>query len=269
MPVPVVLGVRVGTKGAQLPGDGDQSVEPRRVATAHARVAGVEQRLPLLRSAGLRGEFGMRLQARAHRCGVAEHDRGVQRRRRDARDAGRGCARRGRTRRPWRSGRTRPSRRRTSTCAPRPPRAWHSTTRTRARARSTDCASCRARSVTGHWAGGLCAKAGRMVKRRTAAASPSRAARRSDFAWVLSCSRFGRSGSGRGIVRPPCLLLRFASRRHGGVRPSFEAPMTVGLALRANPQAPFVRRTHRIGSASEPESTRTRRRYPGPTFGVC
>ena len=64
----------------------------------------------------------------------------------------------------------------------------------------------------------------------------------SDLACFFSCSRFGRSGSVARVIQPPCLSLWFANRQHGGVRAVDRRGMTVGLALRANPRAPFAER---------------------------
>ena len=53
MPVPVVLGIRIRAERAQPARDRDQAIQPGGDALVHARVAGVEQRLPVLRSARL------------------------------------------------------------------------------------------------------------------------------------------------------------------------------------------------------------------------
>ena len=93
-----------------------------------------------------------------------------------------------------------------------------------------------------------CLKA-RAGSRSAASASRSRAlaASSSDFACFFSCSRLGRAGSSRDGIQPPCfspVVRRQAARRLSAVD---RAVVTVGLALRANPRAPFTRLSH--GSA--------------------
>ncbi len=46
---------------------------------------------------------------------------------------------------------------------------------------------------------------------------PRREVPQNDLACFFSCSRFGRSGSWRGVIHPPCWSLWFANRQHGGV----------------------------------------------------
>ena len=103
----------------------------------HAGVADVEQRLPLLRSARLLSRARddraavprppRRRRGRAPSAATADAMRRMQREQPLAR---------GRSRRRWRSGRTRRPPRRTTACATRLPRAARSTTGSRARARS-------------------------------------------------------------------------------------------------------------------------------------
>ena len=89
--------------------------------------------------------------------------------------------------------------------------------------------------------GGFEANAGSVAKRASAAGSRSWAAWSSDLACFFSCSRFGRSGSWFVVdIHPPCFGLWFATRQHGGVESRRVKPMTVGLALRANPHASFT-----------------------------
>ncbi len=79
MPVPVILGVGVGAQGAQQARDGHQPVEAARIVGVQARVARVEQRLPLLRSAGLGGQLRAVAEPRLDSRRIAQDERGLKR----------------------------------------------------------------------------------------------------------------------------------------------------------------------------------------------
>ena len=85
VPVPVVFRVRIGPEGAEPPRDRDEPFHASGLADVHARVAHVEQRLPVLRSARLCRELRMVAQPRLYRLGVAEHQCRLQRGRGDVR----------------------------------------------------------------------------------------------------------------------------------------------------------------------------------------
>ena len=88
MPVPVILGVGIRAERAEMARDGDESLQSRRNASGplgQRCVAHVEQRFPVLYPAWLLRELRMIPEPIIDRGGVAEDERRVQRRRRNAR----------------------------------------------------------------------------------------------------------------------------------------------------------------------------------------
>ena len=210
MPLPVILGVRVRAAIEQLR---QRSLPGRPHASGHLDAGTCGIHIGVVPSSGRRRTVSPALVASA---GVPSH---APHRRARAPSAGsrarcRDAARAGAAREPRRCRlrivRTRrPPQRRTAS-APRRARATHSTNRSRARVRSRigrragRDRQCRARRrICGRRRG-----AGENVRARSRRAA--RAACSNDLACFLSCSRFGRSGSGDGIcdvIGPPCLRL--------------------------------------------------------------
>jgi hypothetical protein len=75
----VVLGIGIRAEAAETTRDGHERVEPFRDALVHRRVARVEERLPVLRSARLAREGRIASESLFDRCNIAEHQGGVQR----------------------------------------------------------------------------------------------------------------------------------------------------------------------------------------------
>ena len=159
---------------------------------------------------------GCSREPRLDRSGVAEHERRLQRGRRDARmqrEQPLGAARRaaGRAADELVDRRVERQRARLDFFAQRVPRREAVLARDRPTARRA--ARDRRRAIS---SSGLPASAGRIAKRCSASGSRACAASSSDFACFFSCSRFGRAGSSRSAYDLHASALWFADRRHGG-----------------------------------------------------
>ncbi len=82
MPVPVVLAVRIRAERAQATRDFGEAVQTAGAAK-HAGMTRIQQRLPLLRAARSRRKRGVAAESRLHPGDVPQHQRRVQRCRRD------------------------------------------------------------------------------------------------------------------------------------------------------------------------------------------
>ena len=195
MPVPVILGVRVRAQCAEAPGNRDDALDPRGGVHVHARVARVEQRLPVHGPARLGRERRLNGEPALDTRGVSKHQRRLERCGGDPR-----MERESRCARPepppvalrmnFLDGCVEPQRAGFDFLAQRVPRREAVFTRD-GRLRVVQCQARRAAIASID----LPASEGRIAKRPSASRSRASAASSSDLACFFRLSRLGRAGS--------------------------------------------------------------------------